>query len=221
MKIDFVSDVSCPWCAIGLASLERALEKLVGQVTAQLHFQPFELNPDMPAGGEDIVQHLANKYGSTPQQQAASRDGIRARGAAVGFDFREKGRDRIYNTFDAHRLLHWAGTVDPARQLALKKALFQAYFTDGKSPEQRSVLLAATVQAGLDAARAQAILESGEFAGEVRARERFYQGLGIHGVPAVIVNDRHLIEGGQPPEVFEQALRQLAAAAGDQVPEGR
>jgi predicted DsbA family dithiol-disulfide isomerase len=211
LKIDFVSDVSCPWCAIGLASLERALDQLQGEVSADLHFQPFELNPAMPAGGQDITEHLTQKYRSTPEQQAAARDAIRERGATVGFEFRQEGRDRIYNTFNAHRLLHWAGTLGADRQHALKKALLKAYFTEGRSPEQAQVLIDAAAQAGLDPARAADILEGNEFAGEVREREKFFQDHGIHAVPAVIINDRHLIQGGQPPEVFAQALRQIAA----------
>jgi predicted DsbA family dithiol-disulfide isomerase len=213
LKIDFVSDVSCPWCAIGLASLEQALQRLEGEVDAELHFQPFELNPDMPPGGEDTTEHLTKKYGSTPEQQAASREAIRQRGAAVGFEFRKEGRPRIYNTFDAHRLLHWAELEGAGRQYALKKALLEAYFTQGRSPEDHEVLFNAAERVGLDPARARAILNSDEYAAQVRAREQFYTGQGIHAVPAVIVDDRHLIQGGQPPEVFEQALRQLAAAA--------
>jgi predicted DsbA family dithiol-disulfide isomerase len=213
LKIDFVSDVSCPWCAIGLASLERALDQLQGQVGAQVHFQPFELNPAMPAGGQDITEHLTQKYRTTREQQQAARDAIRERGAAVGFDFRKEGRDRIYNTFDAHRLLHWAGAEDAGKQLALKKALFKAYFTDGRSPEEHGVLLDAAAEAGLDASRASEILAGDEFGQAVREQEDFYTSHGIHAVPAVIVNDRHLIQGGQPPEVFEQALRQIASAA--------
>src|SRR5438067_3093821 len=158
LKIDFVSDVSCPWCAIGLASLERALESLDGQVGAQLHFQPFELNPSMPPGGQDITEHLTQKYRTTREQQTAAREGIRQRGAGVGFEFRQEGRDRIYNTFNAHRLLHWAGLEDPQRQLALKKALFGAYFTEGRSPEDAQVLLDCVASAGLDVARAREIL---------------------------------------------------------------
>jgi predicted DsbA family dithiol-disulfide isomerase len=211
LKIDFVSDVSCPWCAIGLASLERALDKLDGEISAQLHFQPFELNPSMPPGGQDITEHLTQKYRTTPEQQAAAREGIRQRGAAVGFEFRKEGRDRIYNTFNAHRLLHWAGLEDAQRQHALKKALFKAYFTDGRSPADEQVLLDVVQAAGLDVSRARAILASDEFAAEVREQEEFYTSHGIHAVPAVIVNDRHLIQGGQPPEVFEQALRQIAS----------
>jgi predicted DsbA family dithiol-disulfide isomerase len=211
LKIDFVSDVSCPWCAIGLASLERALEKLDGQVGAQVHFQPFELNPAMPAGGQDITEHLTQKYGTTREQQTAAREAIRQRGAGVGFEFRAAGRDRIYNTFNAHRLLHWTGLEDAQRQLALKKALFKAYFTDGRSPADEQVLLDAVQAAGLDVARAREILASDEYAQDVREQEEFYTSHGIHAVPAVIVNDRHLIQGGQPPEVFEQALRQIAS----------
>jgi len=212
LKIDFVSDVACPWCAVGLASLERALEKLEGEIPAEIHFQPFELNPDMVAGGQEVGDYLTQKYGSTPQQQKASRDAIRARGAAVGFDFRKEGRGRIYNTFDAHRLLHWAGLQDARRQHALKKALLKAYHGQGRSPEDVEVLVDAAGQAGLDTARAREILAGDEYAREVRDSERHFQALGIHAVPAVIINDRHLIQGGQPPEMFEQALRQIAAA---------
>jgi predicted DsbA family dithiol-disulfide isomerase len=212
LKIDFVSDVACPWCAVGLASLERAMEKLDGEVAAEIHFQPFELNPGMAPGGQDATEYLSQKYGSTAQQQKASRDAIRARGAAVGFDFREEGRGRIYNTFNAHRLLHWAGLQDAARQHALKKALLRAYHGQGRSPEDVEVLLDAVRQAGLDPAKAREILEGDQYAREVRESEQRFQALGIHAVPAVIINDRHLIQGGQPPEMFEQALRQIAAA---------
>lgn len=212
LKIDFVSDVSCPWCAIGLASLEKALQRLDGEVSAELRFEPFELNPAMPAGGQDITEHLTQKYRSTPQQQQAARDAIRQRGADVGFDFRMEGRDRIYNTFNAHRLLHWAGLQGGDAQRALKKALLGAYFTEGRSPEDFDVLVSAAAQAGLDEARARQILDGDEFSNEVRQREQFFLDHGIHAVPAVIINDRHLIQGGQSPEVFEQALRQIAAA---------
>jgi predicted DsbA family dithiol-disulfide isomerase len=213
LKIDFVSDVSCPWCAIGLASLERALERLGGDVAPELHFQPFELNPGMPAGGQDITEHLTQKYRTTPEQQAQAREAIRERGAAVGFEFRKEGRGRVYNTFDAHRLLHWAALEGGERQHALKKALLKAYFTEGRSPGDHDVLARAAGEAGLDEARAREILAGDEFAADVREREQFYLSHGIHAVPAVIVNDRHLIQGGQPPEVFEQALRQIAAEA--------
>lgn len=211
LKIDFVSDISCPWCAIGLSALEQALAKLAGEVQAELRFQPFELNPQMPVGGQDIGEHLAQKYGSTPEQQAQIRDTIRQRGADVGFSFNPGGRGRIYNTFDAHRLLHWAALEDLAKQRALKMALLVACHSQSQNMESHEVLLRAVQEAGLELERARAILASDEFAVEVRERENFYTGQGIHSVPAVIINDRHLISGGQPVAVFEQALRQIAA----------
>lgn len=227
LRIDFVSDVSCPWCAIGLASLERALANLSGELTATIHFQPFELNPGMPPGGEDIGEHLTRKYGSNAAQQEKARDALRQRALEVGVDFRLEGRSRIYNTFDAHRLLHWAGEAGapdapdgrPGQQRLLKKALFAAYFTHGQSPESRDVLLAAAAQAGLDAARAAEVLDGGEYADAVREREAFYRDNDIHAVPATIVDGRALIPGGQPVEVFERILRKLAARELDQ-PDG-
>jgi predicted DsbA family dithiol-disulfide isomerase len=211
IKIDFVSDVSCPWCVIGLKSLESALARLGNEVKAELHFQPFELNPQMPHEGQDITEHIAEKYGATPEQAARNREAIRARGEEVGFTFRMDKRDRIYNTFDAHRLLHWAEME--GRQQALKHALFQAYFTNGENPGDHEVLVRTAEGAGLDPARARAILSSDAYAAEVREREHFYLDQGIHSVPAVIINDRYLVQGGQPVEAFEQALRKIAAAA--------
>jgi predicted DsbA family dithiol-disulfide isomerase len=213
LKIDFVSDVSCPWCAIGLASLEQALARLDGEVEVEMRFQPFELNPQMPPGGQDITEHLTQKYGSTPEQQAQSREAIRLRGESLGFTFRKEGRGRVYNTFNAHRLLHWAELQSPQAQHALKKALLKAYFTDGRSPEDSQVLLDAVADAGLDVEAGRQVLDSDTYATEVREREQFYQQNGISAVPSVIVNERHLIQGGQPAEVFEQALRQIVAAA--------
>lgn len=207
-KLDFVSDVSCPWCAIGLQSLLAALSNLRDVVDAELHFQPFELNPDMGPGGQDIVEHIAQKYGPSPEQFAQSQEMIRARGAQLGFRFDMQKRTRIYNTFDAHRLLHWAGLE--AKQLELQQALFSAYFTDGADPSDHETLARIAAQVGLDPAAAQAVLETDRYGAEVRARERFYGSQGINGVPAVIINDRHLVEGGQPVAVFERVLRQFA-----------
>lgn len=211
MKIDFVSDIACPWCAVGLNSLERALERLGDEVSVQLHFQPFELNPQMPPEGEDTAQHLARKYGLSPDQLAKNREALRERGASVGFTFGE--RPRIWNTFDAHRLLHWAGLVGAERQRALKHALLGAYHTDGDNPGDAAVLLRAAKQAGLDETEARDVIASGRYADEVRAAQRHWQELGIHAVPSVVIDGQHLIQGGQPPEVFERALRQLAGQA--------
>lgn len=209
MKIDFVSDVSCPWCAIGLNALEQAIGRLGPDLKVDLHFQPFELNPDMGPGGQDITEHLVQKYGITPEQADSNREGIRQRGLQVGFGFNMERRGRIYNTFDAHRLLHWAGLQD--RQLELKHALFAAYFTEGRDPSDQDLLVSLAGQVGLDEAQARQVLTEDRFAQEVRELEQFYTGQGIRSVPSVIINDRHLIQGGQPVELFEQALRQIAA----------
>ncbi|MFC7514811.1 DsbA family oxidoreductase [Herbaspirillum sp. GCM10030257] len=212
LKIDFVSDVSCPWCIIGLKSLEQALERVGDKVSADLHFQPFELNPQMAPEGQDITEHLAEKYGATPEQSERNREAIRARGEAVGFTFSMDKRSRIYNTFDAHRLLHWAETEGQQRQLALKHALFDAYFTQGEDPSSHEVLVRAATRAGLDPQHAQEVLATNAYAEETRQQEKFYLDQGIHSVPAVIINDRYLVQGGQPIEVFEDALRRVAEA---------
>lgn len=211
MKIDFVSDIACPWCAVGLASLQQALRHSADAVQATLHFQPFELNPDMPPEGEDVDEHLARKYGGTPEQFARNRDAIRERGAAVGFAFKREGRGRIVNTFDAHRLLHWAGLQGGDHQRSLKRALLEAYHGQGRNPGDAEVLVELAARCGLDADAAREVLASGAYTEEVRAAEREWQQLGISSVPSVVIDRRHLIQGGQPAAVFEQALRQLAA----------
>ena len=213
IKIDFVSDIACPWCAVGLASLEQAIDRVGDVASVELHFQPFELNPHMTPEGEDIVEHLTRKYQISPEQVAQNQARIAERGAAVGFKFNSAGRKRIYNTFDAHRLLHWAETQGDAggqAQHRLKRALLETYFTRGEDPSDHAVLLAAVERAGLDRERASEILASDDFRNEVRQREQLYLSQGIQSVPAVIINDRYLVQGGQPVEMFEQALRQVA-----------
>ncbi|HOU65742.1 MAG TPA: DsbA family oxidoreductase [Thermomonas sp.] len=209
LRIDFVSDVVCPWCAIGLSALEQALQRTQGEVGADIHFQPFELNPHLTAEGEGIGEHLQRKYGMDQAQLADNQERIRARGAALGFVFDFNARSRIWNTFDAHRLLHWAGIEGGQR--ALKHALLQAYFSEGRNVSDRATLVDIAGAAGFDVARAQAILGSGEYADEVREAEQFFTRNGISGVPAVIIERKHLVSGGQPVEVFERALREIAA----------
>jgi predicted DsbA family dithiol-disulfide isomerase len=213
LRVDFVSDVACPWCAIGLASLEQALDRAKGEVEAEIHFQPFELNPRMPAEGEAATEHLRRKYGMPLAQVESNQERIRARGAELGFTFDLERRSHVYNTFDAHRLLHWAELE--GRQRELKHALLRAYFTEGRNVSDHGTLAAIAGDAGLPADRAREILASGEYAGEVRTVEQYFLQHGIQSVPAVIIERRHLISGGQPPEVFEQALRQIAAAKAD------
>ena len=210
LRIDFVSDVVCPWCAVGLASLEQALQRLQGEVEAEIHFQPFELDPNMPAGGMDVAANLKRKYGMSDAQLAENQERIRARGAELGFDFDFNARSRTWNTFDAHRLLHWA--EGEGRQPALKRALLVANFSEGRNISDRDTLVGIAAGVGLDAVRARQILDSNEFADEVRAAEQFFIQAGISSVPAVVIERKHLISGGQPPEVFERALREIAAA---------
>lgn len=210
LRIDFVSDVVCPWCAIGLASLEQALARTRDEVEADIHFQPFELNPQLGVEGEDAVEHLQKKYGMPAAQVAANQDAIRQRGAELGFTFDMQRRRRVVNTFDAHRLLHWAGEEGGQREL--KHALLRAYFTDGRDVSDHDTLVDIAGSVGLSIDRARAILGSDTYADDVRTVEQFFLQQNIQGVPAVIIDRRHLISGGQPVEVFEQALRQIAAA---------
>jgi predicted DsbA family dithiol-disulfide isomerase len=212
MRIDFISDVACPWCAIGLASFERALAALGPDAAGiELHFQPFELNPGMPPEGADAAQYLKAKYGMGDEQLAANRANIAARGAALGFTFGE--RAHVWNTFDAHRLLHWAGLQSAAAQLAMKRALLKAYHGEGRNPAAREVLLEAAAAAGLDAGETAAVIDDTAcFADEVREAESEWQQAGIRSVPSVVIDRRFLVAGGQPPEVFEDALRRRLAA---------
>ena len=214
LKIDFVSDVVCPWCVVGLGGLETALETLKAEgVAADIAFQPFELNPQIAPEGENIVEHIGRKYGATPEQSAANREMIKARAAEVGFDMRMGPDSRIWNTFDAHRLLHWAHETAPEKQKALKQALFTAHFTDNRNLTDAGVLTRAAEAAGLDRAEAGEVLASGRYAQAVRAAEEVWRSRGINSVPAVVVEGKYLISGGQPASAFEQALRQIAKEA--------
>lgn len=210
LEIDFVSDVSCPWCVIGLRGLQSALSRLADSIDADIVFRPFELNPAMPPEGQNIVEHIAQKYGSSREQSAATRAMIRDRAAAVGFTMVTDDDSRIYNTFDAHRLLHWAETQGV--QQALKEALFALYFTDHGDPSSHEALVQVATGVGLDPIEAKAILSSDRYTEDVRREEQLWQSRGISSVPAVVINERYLISGGQPPEAFEHALRDIAAA---------
>lgn len=213
MRIDFISDIVCPWCAIGLYSLEAAAARIPG-LTLDLHFHPFELNPGMGAEGQDIEEHLAEKYGASPAALAGTRQAIRERGAALGFEFRMEARSRIYNTRDAHRLLHWAEDAhSAATQRTLKVALLKAYFTEGRNVSDAAVLQDVAVAAGLPDADTHELLASRRYDTEVAEAEAEVHRQGIHAVPAIIVNQRHLIQGGQSVEVFEQLLRQVMGQA--------
>ena len=211
MRIDFVSDIACPWCAVGLNALERALERIGDDIPVELHFQPFELNPSMPTEGADAVEYLSAKYGIDAAQIARNQAVIRERGAEVGFAFGQ--RTHVWNTFDAHRLMHWAGVEGPeGADRKLKHALLRAYHGEGLNPSARDVLTAVAERCGLDAAQAAAVLDSHAYTTEVRQAQARWQRAGIRSVPSVVIDEQHLIQGGQPPEIFEQALRRLANA---------
>jgi predicted DsbA family dithiol-disulfide isomerase len=208
MKIDIVSDVSCPWCIIGYQALDKALENLAPEIEAQITWHPFELNPHMPAEGQEITEHITQKYGISAEQAANNREMIKQRGLDVGYEFGHRGGGRIYNTFDAHRLLHWA--KEQGKQTELKLALFDLYFKQSGNPSDHQQLLEVVSKVGLDQAQAAQILSSDKFATEVRQLQQHYTNSGIQSVPAVIVNEKHLISGGQPVAIFEQALKQIA-----------
>ncbi|MFT2091856.1 DsbA family oxidoreductase [Paraglaciecola sp. 2405UD69-4] len=211
LTIDIVSDVSCPWCIIGYKALEKALSNLAPSIQASITWQPFELNPQMPQEGQEITEHITQKYGISPEQAAQNREAIVQRGLSVGYEFGERrGGGMIYNTFNAHRLLHWAEELGRDKQMALKLALFDLYFKENGNPSDAEQLLSVVEKVGLDVAEAQAILESDKYTADVRKQQQHYQSAGISSVPAVIVNNKHLISGGQPTEIFEKALKQIA-----------
>lgn len=212
LKLDIVSDVSCPWCIIGYKALDEALLRLAPDITAQITWQPFELNPSMPPEGQDIVEHITEKYGISVAQSEHNRAAIKQRGLEVGYSFGERGGGRIYNTFDAHRLLYWAEKSQ--NQMALKLGLFDLYFKAGGNPSDHQQLLEVVANSGLDGATAADVLDSERYSQEVRAAQQHYQLQGINAVPAVIINGQYVINGGQPTETFEQALRDIADQIG-------
>lgn len=210
MWIDFVSDIVCPWCVIGLRSLEAALERMRDTVDAEIHFQPFELNPDAPAGGWKQTDRFAETYGWSPEQVRGAHANVTARAAQTGFAMRFSDESRTYNSFDAHRLLHWA--EQQGKQAALKHALFGAYFTDGRDVSDPTVLADLAETAGLDRAEAETVLASEAYTDEVRQAEMLWRSRGINSVPAIIIDGRYLISGGQPIDTFEQVIRKIAEA---------
>lgn len=211
VTIDFISDVVCPWCALGVTALEQAIDNLAGEVSVQLTFKPFELNPDMPAAGENAVAHMMRKYGRSAEEVANGKKMLMERGEAIGFTFDLEKRSHFYNTFDAHRLLLWA--LQQGRQVALKKVLLSAYFTHGQNPSDRETLVRLAAEAGLDPAGARVVLDSAAYANEVRELQAFYRERGINSVPAMILNGRQLVSGSQSVGYYEQLLREMSSAA--------
>jgi len=214
IKLDYVSDVACPWCAVGLGNLNQAMAELSDKANFEVHFRPFELNPSMPVGGQDAIEHLTEKYGLTADQVKANQANIRAKALEAGFAFHPEGRKRVYNTFDCHRLLYWAAKeYNLQKQAALKKELLNTYFCLAVNLDDQENLLDAVTRAGLDKDRAHKILIGNEFTKEVKEEETFYTKAGISSVPSIILNEKYLLQGAQPPESFINAFEQLIQAS--------
>jgi predicted DsbA family dithiol-disulfide isomerase len=211
VTIDFISDVVCPWCALGATALEQAIDNLAGEVKVELTFKPFELNPDMPAEGENAVAHMMRKYGRSAEEVASGKRMLMERGEAIGFTFDLEKRSHFYNTFDAHRLLFWA--LQQGRQIELKKSLLRGYFSDGQNVSDHETLARLAAEAGLDIEGARKVLGSTAYANEVRELEVFYREHGINSVPAMVLNGRQLVSGSQSVSYYEQMLREMSAAA--------
>ena len=210
IKIDYVSDIACPWCAVGLGNLNKAIDQLKDKVNFEVHFRPFELNPHMPKGGQDAIEHLTEKYGLTVEQVKSNQANIRSKALEAGFEFHPDGRKRVYNTFDAHRLLYWAAKeYDLQKQATLKKELLNTYFCLAVNLDDQKNLLDAVSRAGLDPKRAQQILNGDEFTSEVRDEAAIYKNAGISSVPSIILNENYLLQGAQAPESFIDAFEQL------------
>lgn len=206
LQIDIVSDVVCPWCIIGYRQLAKALE--AAGTAYEIHWHPFELNPAMPAEGQNLREHVAEKYGTSEEQSEESRVRMTEIGANLGFEFRFANDMRMHNTFNLHQLLHWAD--QQGRMHELKQALFAAHFTNRRNLSDNAVLADVAAQVDLDRAEALAVLEDQRFAADVRNAEAYWQSQGIRGVPAMIFNRRHLVTGAQGVENYTLILEQLA-----------
>ena len=210
IKIDYVSDVACPWCAVGLGNLNQAITQLSDKANFEVHFRPFELNPKMPLGGQDAIEHLTEKYGLTVEQVQANQANIRTKASEAGFKFHPEGRKRVYNTLDCHRLLYWAvKEYSLQKQAELKKELLNTYFCLAVNLDDQDNLVDAVMRTGLDKDRAQEILKGKEFTDEVREEQSTYTGAGISSVPSIILDNKYLLQGAQPPELLINAFEQL------------
>tara|TARA_R110000824_G_C15228588_1_gene678241 strand:- start:3934 stop:4593 length:660 start_codon:yes stop_codon:yes gene_type:complete len=204
ITVDIVSDVVCPWCIIGYKKLEKAMRQFEGRASFELAWHAFELNPSMPPEGQDIAEHMAQKYGATPEQSKSNRERLRDAGSELDFEFRYHENMRMVNTFDAHRLLHWAG--ETGKQTALKLALFKAHFTDGKDVSDHETLISVASSVGFDEKRARDLLSTDLYADEVRATEAEWQDRFITGVPAFIFNKKFMVPGAQDADVFANII---------------
>ena len=208
LTIDIVSDVVCPWCAIGYGNLRQALNQLERNIEVDVHWHPFQLNPYMGKEGQEINEHLGEKYGLNEQQLADNKQRIQEVGAQAGIDFNFDQRSRIYNTLDCHVLLHLAN--ESGKQTQLKLALFKAYFSEGKDISDREVLVDIAASVGIETQAVLAALDDDEIREVVKQEEAQFKQMGIQSVPAFIINNKYLISGGQPVEAFVQGLQEIS-----------
>ena len=203
-RIDIVSDVVCPWCIIGYKRLEKALEMIKGQADVEIHWHPFELNPDMPQGGENLRAHLAAKYGTTLEGSIKARANLTKIGSELGFTFDYFDEMKMFNTFKAHQLLHYAREYN--KEHVLKMRLFSAFFGERKEIDQTDVLLAEAFAVGLDETETRLVLQEERYANAVRTEEREWAARGVQSVPTFVFNDTYGFAGAQEPEVMADIL---------------
>ena len=207
LKIDIVSDVVCPWCTIGYKRLEKAITELGIENQVEIEWQPFELNPNMPTEGQDLVEHITEKYGSTIEQQKESIEQMTEAGDELGFTFDYYDKMRVVNTFDAHVLLEYAKNF--GKQTGLKMTLTKAYFSDRKNVSKRAILKQALLDVGLNAEEGLTKLDKEEARFEVKSKEKYWQNLGISSVPTIVFNRQSAVTGAQPVDTFKQILGEI------------
>ncbi|MBL4585342.1 MAG: DsbA family oxidoreductase [Pseudomonadales bacterium] len=207
LEIDIISDVLCPWCVIGYKQLEKALAQIDEAVSVKIRWQPFQLVPDLPPGGQNTAQRIQQKYGMTAEQNAASRKRLTELGNSLGFDFNYTDDTRSYNTFNAHQLLHWAG--GHGLQTELKMALFTASFTEHKAIDEIDVLVNVAQKVGLDGNKAREILDEQIYAEAVNNMSAQWRNNGISSVPGFVFNQKYLLSGAQQPEAFTSCIDKL------------
>jgi predicted DsbA family dithiol-disulfide isomerase len=211
LQVDIVSDVVCPWCIIGYKQLMKALAALPGQFDVTLRWHPFELNPRMPEEGQDLREHIAQKYGSSPQQSQSARSRLSALGESLGFTFDYYDGMRMANTFRAHQLLHWA--AGQGRQTELKLALFEAFFSRRENVNDPLLLAAVAGRAGLDSAEASAVLADARYAAAVREEEQYWLEQEVHAVPTFYFQQQYMVPGAQEAESFVRLLQKIRERA--------
>jgi len=209
IKIDIVSDVVCPWCIIGYKRLEKAIIELGIQDKIEIEWQPFELNPNMPKEGQNLREHISEKYGSNEQQQKESQKTMTEAGAALDFTFNYSEDTRMVNTFEAHILLDYAQEF--GKQTELKLQLIKSFFTDQKDVSDRAVLKEALLEVGLNADKALALLDKPAVIQDVRNKQQYWKEMGVNSVPTVVFNRKSAVTGAQPVETFKEILTQLIA----------